>query len=207
MTNSIKSKGTLKEWLFAIAVFPPGIFVMMAFIEAGVVGLNKLGIHVGLSIKEDWVVYVVMAIGIYAIYIVLIYRWKTKKVHRMHERIDVLTKQINDHPKEYELYKERAETYLWLAMFGIHSLNPALNQLRLSGGDPSLILREKAIENLTKAIKLNPNKAELFRSRADVYFNLGEEDKSEKDYKKALELNPEDYYASEMLESFKNYQK
>ncbi len=48
---------------------------------------------------------------------------------------------------------------------------------------------EKAVEKFDKAIKLNPNNAELYVHRGDVYFII-EPKKAISDYTKAIELKP-----------------
>ena len=47
-----------------------------------------------------------------------------------------------------------------------------------------------SIEYYTKAIKLNPLEPMIYMGRAWCFFKIGEKDKAESDFKKALEINP-----------------
>jgi tetratricopeptide (TPR) repeat protein len=48
----------------------------------------------------------------------------------------------------------------------------------------------KAVENLNKAIKLQPNNIENYNKRGTVYYNLGQEQRAIEDYNQAIRLNP-----------------
>ena len=48
---------------------------------------------------------------------------------------------------------------------------------------------EPAIILLNEVIKFNPNYAEAYNSRGEYYKELGETEKAETDFKKAVELN------------------
>jgi RNA polymerase-binding transcription factor DksA len=52
----------------------------------------------------------------------------------------------------------------------------------------------KAIENFTQAISLDPDNAYLYSLRGKVYYEKGEFDKSIEDFTEAIRLNPRDYY-------------
>lgn len=51
-------------------------------------------------------------------------------------------------------------------------------------------LYNEAIEEYTKAIKLNSKFAEAYNQRGIAYYKKGETDKAIKDFSKAIELNP-----------------
>ena len=59
---------------------------------------------------------------------------------------------------------------------------------------------EKAIADYTKAIELNPNYAEAYSNRGNMYYRKGNSVKAIADYKTALQLNPNNAEAKEKLE-------
>jgi len=62
----------------------------------------------------------------------------------------------------------------------------------------------ESIENYTKAIELAPDIADNYQNRGLTYFALGEKEKARADYKKALELNPNDQIAKKQLAELEN---
>jgi len=50
---------------------------------------------------------------------------------------------------------------------------------------------EKALDAISKAIEINPNKAEYYTIRSGIYWKLGNKDASIQDMKKAKELGGE----------------
>ena len=50
----------------------------------------------------------------------------------------------------------------------------------------------RAVEDLRRAIALDPDNIESLRNRAMLYRNLGEPDKAVRDYDEIIRLNPDD---------------
>jgi len=55
----------------------------------------------------------------------------------------------------------------------------------LEKGDP-----DKALENLNKAITLDPDFIEAYLTRAEAYMSIGEQEKAFEDFNKAIQLDP-----------------
>ena len=55
----------------------------------------------------------------------------------------------------------------------------------LKKGDP-----DKALENLNKAITLDPDFIEAYLTRAEAYMSIGEQEKAFEDFNKAIQLDP-----------------
>lgn len=54
---------------------------------------------------------------------------------------------------------------------------------------------ENALENISKAIKINPKESKYYYTRGRLYFNQGKMKEALSDFNKALELNPKNSYA------------
>ena len=53
---------------------------------------------------------------------------------------------------------------------------------------------QDAIENLTKALYLDPDHYSAYIERGEIYGKIGETQKAIEDYTQALKINPEDYF-------------
>jgi tetratricopeptide (TPR) repeat protein len=54
---------------------------------------------------------------------------------------------------------------------------------------------EQAIMDFTQALRLDPNNANTYRERGDVYSDLGDQERAIADYSQAIKLNPNDVWA------------
>ncbi|MDE7414635.1 MAG: tetratricopeptide repeat protein [Muribaculaceae bacterium] len=50
----------------------------------------------------------------------------------------------------------------------------------------------KALEDMDKAIKINPDEKDLYERRGDILFEIGDYDRSDADYQKMIDLDPGD---------------
>ena len=64
----------------------------------------------------------------------------------------------------------------------------------------------KAIEYFTKAIELQPDNADFYVARGQARYSGGSISGAQEDYKKALELNPDDEQIKTVLEMLENYE-
>jgi tetratricopeptide (TPR) repeat protein len=64
---------------------------------------------------------------------------------------------------------------------------------------------EKAILDISKAIKINPNESKYFYTRGRIYLNNGDTEKAMSDLKRSMELNPKNPYVYyELYNLYKN---
>jgi len=61
-----------------------------------------------------------------------------------------------------------------------------------------------AIEIFNLNVKMNPKSANAYDSLAEAYMNSGDTENAIRNYKKSLELNPDNTNAKEMLKKLEN---
>ncbi|MDD4604419.1 MAG: tetratricopeptide repeat protein [Bacteroidales bacterium] len=89
--------------------------------------------------------------------------------------LENLNQQISDHPKDAELYEQRAKLYL-----GIHQI-------------------DNALKDVNKAISLDPGKTDFFVTLSDIYLFMGQPEKSKEALIKSIELNSKNLEAYSRL--------
>ena len=104
-------------------------------------------------------------------------------LEKYEEAIHNYDKAIKINPKKALWYISRGMAY---QTQGMAEQNPFIDNSKFN----SQKKYNKAIENFTKALEINPKFAIVYKARSQAYILLGQNDKADADYKKAIELDP-----------------
>jgi len=127
---------------------------------------------------------------------------RAKTAPRPQEKINWLTKALEQQPQLAEAYNDRGIVYAQMGQVdqalkdfdAAISLNPKYAKAYNNRGNlyQKRTEQDKALEDYNKALALNANYAPAYVNRGNVYLKKGQTDKALEDYSKAIALKPDD---------------